>query len=134
MANHVSFADPGLVGYATPRMVRFLMWQPYHEKRLLTFFFRALHAIPIGTNSPKETIRALRDARRELEQGELVGIFPEGNISVDGELHEFERGFERVVEGTGVGTLHVLMAWAAIRLATKAAGFSRAGNACFGRQ
>jgi acyl-[acyl-carrier-protein]-phospholipid O-acyltransferase/long-chain-fatty-acid--[acyl-carrier-protein] ligase len=101
IANHISYADAVLVGYATPRIPRFLMWQPIFDNRIFRMFFEILDAIPIALDSPKNTIRALRAAKAELEQGELVAIFPEGHISYTGELEPFERGFERIVSGTG---------------------------------
>jgi 1-acyl-sn-glycerol-3-phosphate acyltransferase len=101
VSNHISYADSVLVGYTTPRIVRFLMWRPIYEVPLFNYFFRVLRAIPIDNGSPKVAIRALRAARVELVKGELVAIFPEGSISRDGEIGPFERGFERILEGTG---------------------------------
>ncbi len=100
-ANHISYADSVILGHATTRIPRYLMWQPIYDQPLARPFFRILHAIPIALESPKNTIRALRVARAELERGELVAIFPEGRISLDGDLQPFERGFERVVADTG---------------------------------
>jgi acyl-[acyl-carrier-protein]-phospholipid O-acyltransferase / long-chain-fatty-acid--[acyl-carrier-protein] ligase len=90
-----------LVGYTTPRIVRFLMWQPIYEAPVFNYFFRLMRAIPIDAASPKTTLRALRAARTELIGGELVAIFPEGFITRNGELGPFERGFERILDGTG---------------------------------
>jgi acyl-[acyl-carrier-protein]-phospholipid O-acyltransferase/long-chain-fatty-acid--[acyl-carrier-protein] ligase len=101
VSNHISYADAVLVGYTTPRIVRFLMWQPIYKAPLFNYFFRVLHAIPIDALSPKATVRALRAARTELQSGELVAIFPEGFISRDGGIGPFERGFQRILDGTG---------------------------------
>jgi len=99
VANHISYADPVLLGYLTNRFVRFLMFQPLFEVRGLKPFYRLLHAIPLPTHSPKAAIRALRAAGEELRNGEMVGIFPEGGISRTGHVLRFERGFERIVDG-----------------------------------
>jgi acyl-[acyl-carrier-protein]-phospholipid O-acyltransferase / long-chain-fatty-acid--[acyl-carrier-protein] ligase len=99
VANHISYADSVLVGYTTPRIVRFLMWQPIYEAPVFNYFFRVLRAIPIDETSTKATIRALRKARAELAAGELVAIFPEGAISRSGEIGPFERGFEVILDG-----------------------------------
>jgi acyl-[acyl-carrier-protein]-phospholipid O-acyltransferase / long-chain-fatty-acid--[acyl-carrier-protein] ligase len=101
VSNHISYADAVLVGYTTPRIVRFLMWQPIYEAPVFNYFFRLMRAIPIDAASPKTTLRALRAARTELIGGELVAIFPEGFITRNGELGPFERGFERILDGTG---------------------------------
>ena len=105
VANHVSFADPLLLGYCTPRIVRFLMWRPYFELPVLRYFFQTLHAIPIGIDSPKSTMRALQEAREALREGHLVAIFPEGGVSDTGDIGSFERGFERVRQGTGAAII-----------------------------
>jgi acyl-[acyl-carrier-protein]-phospholipid O-acyltransferase/long-chain-fatty-acid--[acyl-carrier-protein] ligase len=100
VSNHISYADAVLVGYTTPRIVRFLMWKPIFEAPVFNYFFR-LRAIPIDAASPKTTLRALRAARTELVAGELVAIFPEGFITRTGDIGPFERGFERILDGTG---------------------------------
>jgi acyl-[acyl-carrier-protein]-phospholipid O-acyltransferase/long-chain-fatty-acid--[acyl-carrier-protein] ligase len=100
VSNHISYADAVLAGYTTPRAVRFLMWQPIYDVPVANYFFRVLHAIPIDATSPKGIIRALRLARAELKQGELVAIFAEGAISRSGEIQPFERGFEKVLDGS----------------------------------
>ena len=102
VSNHISYADAVLVGYTTPRIVRFLMWQPIYKAPLFNYFFRVLRAIPIDSASPKATVRALRAAQAELVGGELVAIFPEGFISRNGDVGPFERGFERILDGTDV--------------------------------
>jgi acyl-[acyl-carrier-protein]-phospholipid O-acyltransferase/long-chain-fatty-acid--[acyl-carrier-protein] ligase len=98
VSNHVSYADAILVGCATPRFIRFLMWQPLYENKWLNPFSRLLYAIPIPTRS-KESLRALRNARMELEKGMLVGIFPEGEITRTSHVKPFERGVDVVTRG-----------------------------------
>ena len=83
VANHVSYADAILVGCATSRFVRFLMWQPLYENKWLNPVCRLFKTIPLAQGSPKEALRALRNARTELEKGQLVCIFPEGEADDD---------------------------------------------------
>jgi acyl-[acyl-carrier-protein]-phospholipid O-acyltransferase/long-chain-fatty-acid--[acyl-carrier-protein] ligase len=99
VANHVSYADAVLAGYATRRFIRFLIWKPIYEARAAKPFFDVLKAIPIDNGSPKVAIRALHAANAELKNGKLVGIFPEGQITRDGEVAAFERGYERILRG-----------------------------------
>src|SRR5580698_9397213 len=105
VSNHVSYADAILVGYATPRFIRFLMWQPLYESKWLNPFCRLLYAIPIPTHS-KESLRALRNARTELEKGSLVCIFPEGEITRTSHVKPFERGVDEITRG-GMGSTPV---------------------------
>ena len=99
VCNHVSYADAVLAGYATRRFMRFLMWKPIYDAPLARPFFALLKAIPIDAASPKATIHALKTAREELQNGKLVAIFPEGQITRTGEVGPFERGYERVLRG-----------------------------------
>ena len=99
VSNHVSYADAILIGCATPRFIRFLMWQPLYENKWLNPLCRLLYAIPIPTRSPKESLRALRNARAEVEKGMLVGIFPEGELTRTSHVKPFERGVDIITHG-----------------------------------
>ena len=98
VSNHVSYADAILIGCATPRFIRFLMWQPLYESKWLNPFCRLLYAIPLPQHS-KESLRALRNARTELEKGSLVCIFPEGEITRTSHVKPFERGVDVITRG-----------------------------------
>jgi acyl-[acyl-carrier-protein]-phospholipid O-acyltransferase / long-chain-fatty-acid--[acyl-carrier-protein] ligase len=99
ISNHVSYADAILIGCATPRFIRFLIWQPLYDLKWLKPFCRLLYAIPLPTRSPKESLRALRNARVELEKGGLVCIFPEGEMARTSRMKPFERGVEVIARG-----------------------------------
>lgn len=107
VSNHLSYADAILIGCATPRFIRFLMWQPLYESKWLNPFCRLLYAIPIPTHS-KESLRALRNARTELEKGMLVGIFPEGEITRTSHVKPFERGVDVVTRGLDTASTPVI--------------------------
>jgi len=107
VSNHVSYADSVLAGMATSRPARYLMWKPIYDVPVANYFFRLLHAIPIDERSPKSTIRAIQAARAELVAGNLVVIFAEGAISRDGQLGNFERGFEKILKGVQVPVIPV---------------------------
>lgn len=80
------------------------MWHTYAETPVLRYLFRDARVIPIasGRTHPEKLRDALDQIARELEQGELVCLFPEGKISQDGELAEFRRGVEEIVARTPV--------------------------------
>ena len=111
-ANHISYADSIFVGMCTPRVVRFVIWKPIYDIPVAKQIFDCLLAIPIDATSPKPTIRALRLAKSEIEAGQLVAMFPEGQITRTGELQKFERGFERMaVPGTPIFPIHIEGLW-----------------------
>jgi acyl-[acyl-carrier-protein]-phospholipid O-acyltransferase / long-chain-fatty-acid--[acyl-carrier-protein] ligase len=109
IANHVSFADAVLVGYTTGRLIRFLMWQRYFEMKFANPLCRALEAIPLPIESPRQALRALHRARTELRNGELVCIFPEGSITRTGQVQAFYSGFERIVDGTDAPVIPIYL-------------------------
>lgn len=99
VSNHVSYADAILVACATPRLVRFLMWRPLYDNKWFHPLARLFQSIPIPTGAPKQSLRAVRTARAELQQGGLVGIFPEGEVSRTGRMKPFERGVDLITHG-----------------------------------
>ncbi len=101
ISNHISYADGPFVGLTIrSRNIHFLLWKPIFDAPVANYFFRLLQAIPIYERSPKAIVRALRAGRDELQRGGLVAIFPEGSISHSGEVQHFERGFEKILQGT----------------------------------
>jgi acyl-[acyl-carrier-protein]-phospholipid O-acyltransferase/long-chain-fatty-acid--[acyl-carrier-protein] ligase len=101
VSNHVSWADAFLLGMTTPRIVRFLMWAPFYRWPGAHSVFALFHTIPVQAGSARTVASALAQARTELARGKLVGIFPEGHLTKTGEIAPFQRGFGRIVEGTG---------------------------------
>jgi acyl-[acyl-carrier-protein]-phospholipid O-acyltransferase/long-chain-fatty-acid--[acyl-carrier-protein] ligase len=98
--NHVSFVDGLFLIASTDRPVRFLVDAPFFEQRFIGTVLRWLDAIPISsTGGPRMILRGLRAAGDYLDQGHLVCIFAEGQISRTGMLLPFRRGLERIVKG-----------------------------------
>ncbi len=96
LGNHISWLDWALVQLASPRPVRFVMHRHYYEKWYLKWFLDLFGVIPIARGKSRE---ALQQVNQLLKQGEVVCLFPEGQISHTGQLSEFKRGFERTIEG-----------------------------------
>jgi 1-acyl-sn-glycerol-3-phosphate acyltransferase len=87
-ANHASFFDPFWLGICTNRIVRYIMHASYYRS-IGHPFFRALATIPVDDGG---TLGALRAGKQVLEQGGVVGMFPEGHVSDDGQLQEPKSG------------------------------------------
>jgi len=89
IARHRSWLDPACVGGACPRPIRFLIMGRLYDVGWLRWFYRMMGGIPLGKGRASSVI-ALREALRHLEQGGLIGIFPEGQVvdsAIHGEIH-----------------------------------------------
>ena len=98
VSNHLTHLDAFLVGACIRPVVRFLVWKPYYDYKLLTWGLRLAKAIPIWT-SPRDAAQAIERARGALECGQILCIFAEGSISRTGELLPFKRGLEAIARG-----------------------------------
>ena len=98
--NHVSFLDGLLVIASIDRPVRFLVHSDWYKTPLLRPFMRAVGGIPVAAGSSRESIdAALGRAGEALDRGEVVCVFPEGQITRTGTMHPFRRGMERIAAG-----------------------------------
>jgi acyl-[acyl-carrier-protein]-phospholipid O-acyltransferase/long-chain-fatty-acid--[acyl-carrier-protein] ligase len=106
--NHVSFADGLFIIASNDRPVRFVVYAPYFERPILGRFLKSMHAIPISpTGGPKMILQAFREAGRALDAGELVCVFPEGQLTRNGMMAPFQRGLQRIVKGRNVPIIPV---------------------------
>ena len=66
----------------------------------MSWNFRTAKAIPIAgaREDPELMQRAFDDIDAALADGQVVGIFPEGALTKDGEIAQFKSGVEKVVE------------------------------------
>ncbi len=104
VCNHVSFIDALVVAAAVGRPIRFVMDHRLYHAPVLHPLMRACGVIPIASRreDPALLDRAYDRIAAHLEAGELVGIFPEGQITRHGELNPFRRGVETIVARTPV--------------------------------
>ncbi len=104
VANHVTFVDWLFITAACRRPPRFVMYHGYFAMPVIGWFFRAGKVIPIApAHESAETMqRAFDRIAAELEDGELVCLFPEGKLSKTGEMEPFRTGIERIIARTPV--------------------------------
>lgn len=97
LPNHVTFADAFFISAASERPVRFVMDEPFMASRIVRFAVRLFGAVPIRRDQPLEAIRKTIAA---LEEGHVVALFPEGQLTRTGGLCGLERGFELIARKT----------------------------------
>ena len=117
LPNHVSFVDGLFLIASIDRPIRFLADRRYYEMPFLHWAARVMGVIPISAGgSSREVLHALREAGRRLDEGEVVCVFPEGQITRTGGLLSFRQGFERIVKGreTPVIPVHLDRVWGSL--------------------
>ena len=102
--NHVSYVDAVVISAYVPRPIRFVMDHRIFETPVMGFVFRTMRAIPIAPAKEDAARKehAFAEVRAALGEGEIVGIFPEGRLTGDGEMQPFRPGIERIVAETPV--------------------------------
>lgn len=114
VANHISFIDAVLIVVCVQRPVRFLMSREIYQLGWLNALCRLARAIPIDRNdNPKKMIRALHTAKQALKDGEVVCIFPEGQLTRTGNTLKFNEGMEHICKGvdTPIIPVHLDRIW-----------------------
>ncbi len=100
VCNHVSYMDALILSASIPRPVRFVMYYKIFNIPVMSWIFRTAKAIPIAgaKEDPELMQRAFDEIDASLAEGELVGIFPEGALTKDGQIAPFKSGVERILE------------------------------------
>ena len=100
-ANHLSFFDSVALTVAVRRRLGFVGKAEYLDNWKTRRLFPALGMIPLERGGRRQALRALAEAEKVIESGELFAIYPEGTRSRDGRLHKGHRGVGRLAVATG---------------------------------
>lgn len=115
--NHVTWVDALLLTATNQRRIRFVMERRIYNTPVLRGLFRLMGVIPVSSEDGKKgLLEFMKQARAALDDGYLVCIFAEGQLTRNGMLREFRGGFERIVKGTDYPIIPVYIggAWGSI--------------------
>jgi len=105
-ANHSNYLDGVVLGAAVPRKISFLVMPRVYRSTLLhPPFHRHVGSIPINLERPDPG--AIKRALRVLEEGGVLGIFPEGPFSLNGQLVQGQPGVAVIALRSGVPVVPV---------------------------
>ena len=104
VANHPSDIDPILVALPFPRTLRFMTDAVQFDRTFVGWCIRRLAAFPVRRDAFARD--GLRTALESLDRGEVVVVFPEGDVYADG-LHKFEAGVAFLAEKSGAPVVPV---------------------------
>ena len=116
--NHIGYLDFALAGTAAlpaGRYVRFMAKKEIFDNKLAGPLMRGMHHICVDRSSGSGSFVA---ALRALRSGEIIGIFPEGTISVSFEIKELKTGAVRLSMAAGVPVIPTIV-WGSQRIWTK---------------
>lgn len=90
LSNHLSDADPVVVQFACSRPLHYMAKSELFEIPILKNLIRMCGAFPVKRGEPDRA--SIRHAIQLLRMGEVVCVFPEGQLSQSGELQELKPG------------------------------------------
>jgi len=100
VANHTSIIDGFIIGCYLPRKIHYIGKSTEFQTPAKRFFFFLSRTFPVRRYDTDPI--ALRNGFRVLRDGELMGIFPEGERTWDGEMLPLRRGVVRFLLSAGV--------------------------------
>lgn len=100
LANHLSDVDPIAVQLSCPRPIHFMAKSELFSMKIVGSMLRFWRAFPVKRGEPDRA--SLKHAIELLKLGEVVCIFPEGQLSESGKLQELKPGISLVIRNAGV--------------------------------
>ena len=91
LPNHITWVDAIVLLLACRRPIRFIIDEGFYRNRFLHPVLRTVGCIPITSRKAKD---AMRQAAEKIRAGEIVCLFPEGELSRSGSLLRLRRGYE----------------------------------------
>lgn len=107
-SNHISAIDPIILCDYTPRPINFMAKTELFEKTLFRLIIEFFNAFPVNRSGIDR--KAINTAVEIVKNGNILGIFPEGTRSVEGEIGEVHKGAALIAYLTKAPILPVALA------------------------
>jgi 1-acyl-sn-glycerol-3-phosphate acyltransferase len=108
VANHVHVIDPILLVFGFPRWITFVAKEELFHSLFLRLWLRWAGSLPLQRDGKLgEKQRILEGARKALDEGLVLGMFPEGGRSHDGKLKRGKPGSAVIASKADVPLLPV---------------------------
>lgn len=104
-SNHVSYLDPAVLVASLNRKIYFITKKEVFKNTFVRFILKNLNAFSVDRENVD--IIAFKKAMNILREEKVLGIFPEGTRSSNGELQELKLGAIKIAMKTGVPILPV---------------------------
>ena len=104
-SNHVSYLDPAVLAASSKRKIYFITKKEVFKNGFVSFILKNLNAVSVDRENAD--ILAFKKAINILREEKVLGIFPEGKRSSNGDLQELKLGAIRIAMKTGVPILPV---------------------------
>ena len=89
-SNHISYVDAVIIGSFIPRCIYFMAKKELYSIKILGSLITFLNAFPVNRQTFDR--KAFHTAFEVLNEGNALGLFPEGTRSTDGVLREGKKG------------------------------------------
>ncbi|QKF64111.1 acyl-[ACP]--phospholipid O-acyltransferase [Campylobacter corcagiensis] len=97
LGNHITWIDWLFIQMVVKRPIKFVMHVRFYEGLGVKWLLKFFGAIPIGGSSSRSAFETISE---ELKNGSLVCLFPEGHMTRNSRMYDFQKGFEVAINGT----------------------------------
>src|SRR6202030_2316368 len=104
LPNHITWVDALVLQLACPRPIRYIIDQEFYNKPILRPFLRTVGCISIDIRHSRS---AIRTATEQIAAGEIVCLFPEGQLTRSGTLLRLRRGYELIAQHANASVVPV---------------------------
>ncbi len=111
--NHIELLDPVIVAAMIDRQLTYPAKKELFQgnrgigSKIVAWFLTAVDQVPLDRSGGRSSVEGMRPVLDRLREGGMVGIFPEGTRSADGELYKGKTGVARIALMAGVPVIPV---------------------------